>query len=62
MQMKVQGYIEEQIDEYVNMEMVYCDVKVVLEEKNRVDCEVIVLFKCQVVEVVCKVKQEEVEV
>ncbi|ELI1904261.1 hypothetical protein RQV82_000282 [Escherichia coli] len=61
MQMKAQGYTEEQIDEYVNMETAYRDAKAALEEKNRADREAIALSKRQAAEAARKAKQEEAE-
>lgn len=61
MQMKAQGYTEEQIDEYVNMETAYRDAKAALEEKNRADREAIALSKRQAAEAARRAKQEEAE-
>ncbi|HFN7593686.1 TPA: hypothetical protein ACHGYE_000383 [Escherichia coli] len=61
MQMKAQGYTEEQIDEYVNMETAYRDAKAALEEKNRADREAIALSKRQAAEAARKAKHEEAE-
>ncbi|EHJ8054051.1 hypothetical protein KB277_004150 [Escherichia coli] len=61
MQMKAQGYTEEQIDEYVNMETAYRDAKAALDEKNKADREAIALSKRQAAEAARKAKQEEAE-
>lgn len=61
MQMKAQGYTEEQIDEYVNMETAYRDAKAALDEKNKADREAIALSKRQAAEEARKAKQEEAE-
>ncbi|HAL0052531.1 TPA: hypothetical protein H4B73_001455 [Escherichia coli] len=57
MQMKAQGYTEEQIDEYVNMETAYRDAKAALDEKNKADREAIALSKRQAAEAARKAKQ-----
>ncbi|HBD5305675.1 TPA: hypothetical protein KKL21_000392 [Escherichia coli] len=61
MQMKAQGYTEEQIDEYVNMETAYRDEKAALDEKNKAEREAIALSKRQAAEAARKAKQEEAE-
>lgn len=61
MQLKAQGYTDEQIDELVNMETAYRDAKAALEEKNRADREAIALSKRQAAEAARKAKQEEAE-
>ncbi|EFN9755079.1 hypothetical protein D3G84_06665 [Escherichia coli] len=61
MQMKAQGYTEEQIDEYVNMETACRDAKAALDEKNKADREAIALSKRQAAEAARKAKQEEAE-
>ncbi|MBA8260515.1 hypothetical protein HVW25_07170 [Escherichia coli] len=61
MQMKAQGYTEEQIDEYVNMETAYRDAKAALDEKNKADREAIALSKRQAAEAARKAKREEAE-
>lgn len=61
MQMKAQGYTEEQIDELVNMETAYRDAKAAQDEKNRAEREAIALSKRQAAEAARKAKQEEAE-
>ncbi|HAY0539014.1 TPA: hypothetical protein JS341_001653 [Escherichia coli] len=61
MQLKAQGYTEEQIDELVNMETAYRDAKAALDEKNKADREAIALSKRQAAEAARKAKQEEAE-
>lgn len=61
MQLKAQGYTEEQIDELVNMETVYRDAKAAQDEKNRADREAVALAKRQAAEAARKAKQEEAE-
>lgn len=61
MQMRAQGYTEEQIDEYVNMETAYRNAKAALDEKNKADREAIALSKRQAAEAARKAKQEEAE-
>ncbi|EFL9654151.1 hypothetical protein HZ31_000981 [Escherichia coli] len=54
MQMKAQGYTEEQIDELINMETAYRDAKAAQDAKNKAERESIALAKR-------KAKQEEAE-
>lgn len=61
MQLKAQGYTEEQIDELVNMETAYRDTKAAQDEKNRADREAVALAKRQAAEAARKAKQEEAE-
>ncbi|MBC0984586.1 hypothetical protein FSF84_008010 [Escherichia coli] len=61
MQLKAQGYTEEQIDELVNMETTYRDAKAAQDEKNRADREAVALAKRQAAEAARKAKQEEAE-
>ncbi|EKJ3288833.1 hypothetical protein KFU38_04620 [Escherichia coli] len=61
MQLKAQGYTEEQIDELVNMETAYRDAKAAQDEKNRADREAVALAKRQAAEAARKAKQEEAE-
>ena len=61
MQLKAQGYTEEQIDELVNMETAYRDAKAAQDEKNRADREAVALAKRQTAEAARKAKQEEAE-
>ncbi|HCR5193137.1 hypothetical protein [Escherichia coli] len=61
MQLKAQGYTEEQIDEVVNMETAYRDAKAAQDEKNKADREAIALSKRQAAEAARKAKQEEAE-
>lgn len=61
MQLKAQGYTEEQIDELVNMETAYRDAKTAQDEKNRADREAVALAKRQAAEAARKAKQEEAE-
>ncbi|HAW2878753.1 TPA: hypothetical protein JLR15_001251 [Escherichia coli] len=61
MQLKAQGYTEEQIDELVNMETAYRDAKAAQDEKNRADREAVALAKHQAAEAARKAKQEEAE-
>ena len=61
MQMRAQGYTEEQIDELVNMETAYRDAKAAQDEKNRAEREAIALSKRQAAEAARKAKQEEAE-
>ncbi|EEV6083075.1 TPA: hypothetical protein RH266_003350 [Escherichia coli] len=61
MQMKAQGYTEDQIDEYINMETAARDAKAALDEKNKADREAIALSKRQAAEAARKAKQEEAE-
>ncbi|EFS2069502.1 hypothetical protein HX541_000451 [Escherichia coli] len=61
MQMKAQGYTEEQIDEVVNMETAYRDAKAAQDAKNKADREAVALAKRQAAEAERKAKQEEAE-
>ncbi|MGT9434863.1 hypothetical protein ACVWB4_22770, partial [Escherichia coli] len=61
MQMKAQGYTEDQIDEYINMETAARDAKAAQDEKNRAEREAIALSKRQAAEAARKAKQEEAE-
>ncbi|EFH7507885.1 hypothetical protein GU817_11720 [Escherichia coli] len=61
MQMKAQGYTEEQIDEYINMETAARDAKAAQDAKNKADREAIALSKRQAAEAARKAKQEEAE-
>ncbi|EPE8326722.1 hypothetical protein ACSPD5_000330 [Escherichia coli] len=45
MMMKAQGYTEEQIDEYINLETAYRDAKAAQDAKNKADREAIALAK-----------------
>ncbi|WJL44840.1 hypothetical protein QQA23_13760 [Escherichia coli O78:H4] len=61
MQLKAQGYTEEQIDEVVNMETAYRDAKAAQDAKNKADREAVALAKRQAAEAERKAKQEEAE-
>ncbi|EFL3859553.1 hypothetical protein AB146_004202 [Escherichia coli] len=61
MQLKAQGYTEEQIDEVVNMETAYRDAKAAQDAKNKADREAVALAKRQAAEAKRKAKQEEAE-
>ncbi|HBC0974312.1 TPA: hypothetical protein IGZ69_003312 [Escherichia coli] len=61
MQMKAQGYTEDQIDEYINMETAARDAKAALDAKNKADREGAALAKRQAAEAARKAKQEEAE-
>ena len=61
MQMKAQGYTEEQIDEYINMETAARDAKAAQDAKNKADREALALSKRQAAEAARKAKQEEAE-
>ncbi|EFL6177565.1 hypothetical protein AAG08_002237 [Escherichia coli] len=61
MQLKAQGYTEEQIDEVVNMETAYRDAKAAQDAKNKADREAVALAKRQAAEAKRKAKREEAE-
>ncbi|EEX9035869.1 hypothetical protein KUS95_003124 [Escherichia coli] len=61
MQMKAQGYTEEQIDEYINMETALRDAKAAQDAKNKADREGAALAKRQAAEAARKAKREEAE-